>query len=133
MIEHLLAEQISQWIVGDRPLELQEHVAECAECRGELAQLENALSQFRTAMREPSGFAPPPAWRQARQWPAPWFSWPRLVLTATALLVVAAVPVTWRVRIHEQALRQQAASRIRNCWKAWTPKSRRPFPSQCSR
>jgi hypothetical protein len=30
-------------------------------------------------------------------------------LTGAALLVLAAVPVTWRVRIHEQALRAQAA------------------------
>lgn len=109
MIEHLSAEQISQWIVGERPLDLREHMAECAECRAELTQLENALSQFRTAMREQTSFAAPPPWRQAESRPAPWFSWPRLVLTTTALLVVVAVPVTWRVRVHEQALRQQAA------------------------
>jgi predicted anti-sigma-YlaC factor YlaD len=108
MIEHLSADQISQWIVGDRPLELQEHVAECAECRAELGQLESALAQFRTAMREPAGFVPPPAWRQPEPRPALWFSWPRLVLTATALLVLVAVPVTWRVRNHERA-REQAA------------------------
>jgi anti-sigma factor RsiW len=109
MIEHLSAEQISQWIIGDRPLELQAHVAECAECRAELGQLESALSQFRTAMREPASYEPPPAWRQPEPRPAPWFSWPRLALTATALLVLGAVPVTWRVRTHEQALRAQAA------------------------
>ena len=109
MIEHLSAEQISQWIIGDRPLELQEHVAECVACRAELGQLENAISQFRTAMREAASYEPPPAWRQPEPRPAPWFSWPRLVLTATALLVLAAVPVTWRMRVHEQALRAQAA------------------------
>jgi len=109
MIEHLSAEQISQWMIGGRPLELQAHVVECAECRAELGQLENALSQFRTAMREPANFVPPPAWRQPEPRGAPWFSWPRLVLTATAMLVLAAVPVTLRVRTHEQALRQQAA------------------------
>lgn len=109
MIEHLSAEQISQWIIGDRPLELREHMAQCAECRAELGQLENAIAQFRTAMREPASYVPPPAWRQPEPQPAPWFSWPRLVLTATALLVLAAVPVTWRVRVHEQALRAQAA------------------------
>jgi len=107
MIEHLSAEQISQWIIGDRPLELQEHVAECAECRAELGQLGNALAQFRTALREPASFGPPPAWRQPEPRTAPWFSRPRLVLTA-ALLVLVAVPVTWRVRNHEQA-REQAA------------------------
>ena len=109
MIEHLSAEQISQWMIGQRPLELQEHVAGCAQCRAELGQLESALSQFRTAMREPANLVPPPAWGQPEPRPAPWFSWPRLVLTATALLVLAAVPVTWRVRTHQQALREQAA------------------------
>jgi anti-sigma factor RsiW len=109
MIEHLSAEQVSQCMIGQRPLELQQHVAGCAQCRAELAQLESALSQFRSAMREPANLAPPPAWRQPEPRPAPWFSWPRPVLTATALLVLAAVPVTWRARSHEQALREQAA------------------------
>jgi anti-sigma factor RsiW len=109
MIEHLSAEQISQWMVGGRPLELEQHVAECAECRAELGQLESALAQFRTAMREPANFVPPPAWRQPEPRPAAWFSWPRLVLTATALLVLVAVPVSWRLRNREQTLRAQAA------------------------
>jgi anti-sigma factor RsiW len=109
MIEHLSAEQISQWIIGDRPLERQAHVAECAACRAELGQLENAIAQFRTAMREPASYEPPPAWRQPQPRPAPWFSRPRLALTAAALLVLGALPVTWRVRTHEQALREQAA------------------------
>jgi len=114
MIEHLSAEQISQWIVGDRPWELQEHVAGCAECRAELTRMENALSQFRTAMREPASFVPAPSWRQPEPRPATWFSWRRMALTATALLVLAAVPVTWRVRVHEQALREQADQSARS-------------------
>jgi len=109
MIEHLSAEQISQWIIGDRPLGLRQHVAECAECRAELGQLESALAQFRTAMREPASSVPPPAWHHPEPRSAPWFSWPRLVLIATALLVLVAVPVTWKARNHEQALRAKAA------------------------
>jgi hypothetical protein len=114
MIEHLSAEQISQWIVGDRPREMQKHVAGCAECRAELTHMENALSQFRTAMREQASVVPAPAWRQPEPRPAAWFSWTRMVLTATALLVLAAVPVTWRVHVHEQALREQADQSARS-------------------
>lgn len=107
MIEHLSAEQISQWMIGERTPELEQHVAECADCRDELEQMEDALSQFRTAMRDPANSLPAPRWREpaahaARSW------WPRLVL-ASVLLVAAALPVFWKVRSHEQAQREQAA------------------------
>ncbi|HUB83270.1 MAG TPA: hypothetical protein VMB03_30925 [Bryobacteraceae bacterium] len=107
MIEHLSAEQISQWVIGERTAQLEEHVEECAACRGELAQIESTISQFRTAMRDPANLAPAPEWRI----PAPfasWFTWPRVVLTATALAALLAMPISWRVRTHEQALREQA-------------------------
>jgi len=108
MIEHLSAEQVSQWMIGERTPQLEQHVEECAACRGELAQLESALSQFRTAMRDPAHLAPPPEWRE----PAPSaarLTWPRLVLAAMALAVLLAAPVSWRVRAHERALREEAA------------------------
>jgi hypothetical protein len=101
MIEHLSAEQISQWMIGDRTPQLELHVAECAECRGELEQLETALGQFRTAMREPASAAPRPAWRAPEI--APWFSWPRLVLAGAALLLLVAVPLSWRAHAREQS------------------------------
>jgi predicted anti-sigma-YlaC factor YlaD len=110
MIEHLSAEQISQWMTGERTPQLEEHVAECAACRGELAQMESALSQFRTAMRDPANSIPPPDWRE----PAPsarWYSWsPRLVLVAAALVVLVAAPISWRVHVNQQASRAQAAA-----------------------
>ena len=83
MIQHLSAEQISQWMMGERTPQLERHVAECDECRAELGQLETALAQFRGAVREWSGSATPPAWRQpaAR---GPWFSRQRLVMAAAA-------------------------------------------------
>jgi predicted anti-sigma-YlaC factor YlaD len=108
MIDHLSAEQISQWMVGERTPQLEQHIEECTACRGELAQLESTISQFRMAMRDPANLAPRPEWRE----PAPsasWFTWPRMVLTATALAALLAVPVSWRVRAHEQALREEAA------------------------
>jgi hypothetical protein len=106
MIQHLSAEQISQWVIGDRSPQLERHVAECDECRAELAQLETTLAQFRGAVRAWSGAVTPPAWRlpAAR---APWFSWTRLSLAAAALCVLLATPVYWNVRARARA--EQAA------------------------
>jgi len=101
MIEHLSAEQISQWMVGDRTSQLEHHVAVCEECRAELEKLETALSQFRTAMREPAAAVPPPVWHAPQS--ATWFSWPRLVVATVALLVLVALPFAWRVHAREQA------------------------------
>lgn len=106
MIEHLSAEQISQWMVGERTPQLERHVAECAACRSELGQMENTLSQFRSAMRESAASMAVPEWRE----PAPqasWFAWPRVVLTAAVLVLLVAVPISWRVRVREQAAREQ--------------------------
>lgn len=106
MIQHLSAEQISQWMIGERSPQLERHVAQCDECRAELAQLETTLRQFRGAVREWSGSATPPAWRQ----PAPrhsWFSWPRLALAAATLCILLALPVYWTIRGRERA--EQAA------------------------
>jgi hypothetical protein len=102
MIEHLSAEQISQWMIGERTPQLQRHVAVCEECRAELEQLQTALSQFRTAMRAPASSILPPAWRE----PAPrsgWLSWPRMVLATAAVVVLVALPITWRTRERERA------------------------------
>jgi anti-sigma factor RsiW len=102
MIEHLSAEQISQWMIGERTPQLERHVAECRECRAELGQLETALVQFRSAVREAGNSGSQPAWREPAS-RSPWFSWPRLVLAAAALLILVALPIAWRVRVQERA------------------------------
>jgi hypothetical protein len=106
MIEHLSAEQISQWMMGERTPQLLQHVTGCARCGAELQQLETALTQFRTAMREPP-YSPaypivPPAWREPDS-SSPWYSWPRLVLAIAALFILVALPLSWRARVREQA------------------------------
>jgi anti-sigma factor RsiW len=108
MIQHLSAEQISQWMVGDRTPQLERHVAECGECRSELEQLESTLVQFRGALGEWSGSAAPPAWRQPVS-RSLWLSWPRLILAAAALLVLVALPVSWRARVRERAAETERA------------------------
>ena len=108
MIEHLSAEQISQWMVGERTLELQRHLGECPACRRELEQLESALSHFRTAMRDPANAAIPD-WK-APEPSASWYSGPRLVLAMAALLVLVLAPLSWQARQrHEAAQSAQAA------------------------
>ena len=102
MIEHLSAEQISQWMMGERNPQLVLHVKECDECRSELEQLESALVQFRGAVRELSSPAAPPAWQQPAS-RGSWFSWPRLVLSAATLLFLIALPVYWAGRTRERA------------------------------
>jgi anti-sigma factor RsiW len=102
MIQHLTAEQISQWLMGYRTALIEQHLALCPECRAELSQMESTLTQFRGAMRDWSGTAVPPAWQRpaAR---SPWFSWPRLVWAAAALCFLVAVPVYWSVHARRQA------------------------------
>ena len=109
MIEHLSTEQISQWMIGERSPQLERHVAECDDCRAELAQLESTLVQFRGAVREWSGSPAPPAWRQPASGGS-WFSWPRAAVAAATLSVLLAVPVYWNVRARDRA-EQAAAAR----------------------
>jgi hypothetical protein len=110
MIEHLSGEQISQWMLGERGPRLERHVAECDECRAQLAGLETTLLQFRGAVREMSSSAPPPAWRQPAS--GPWFSWPRLAFAAVTLLLLAVLPVYWSARVKRQAAESARADAL---------------------
>lgn len=98
---HLSPEEISQWMMGERTMELERHLAECHACRAELEQLEAALVQFRASVRESSAVIPP-VWREPDN-RAAWLSWPRLVLAAAALLILVALPISWRSRAQERA------------------------------
>ena len=80
---HLSAEQIGQWISGERPAEAELHIAGCRECRARVAGFEDAVAQFRNAVT--SVPAPPPAWRARRT-----VTWPHLLaVAAIALLLLA--------------------------------------------
>jgi len=108
MIEHLSAEEISQWMIGDRTPRLEVHVAECTACREELAELESTLSQFRGAVREWGADEPAPAWREPAA-PGAWFSWPRLACATALVLLMTAAPVYWTARARERAAAEARA------------------------
>ena len=110
MIEHLTAEQISQWMIGERGMQLEQHVAACAECRTELEQLESALVHFRGAVKEFGGTAVPSVWQPVER-RASWFSWPRMVAAAAALMVLVAGPYIGQARERARAAAAADAAR----------------------
>jgi anti-sigma factor RsiW len=52
MTRHLSSVEISEWVAGARSRRSEDHLHECAECRGELARLQETLSDFRASVRE---------------------------------------------------------------------------------
>ena len=97
MSQHLSSREVSQWMIGERTPQQEQHVRQCSECGAELARMEAALgavSRFGAALerrakpREPPAMGSIlPARRGPRIHPMRW------VLVAAALLVLAAVPI----------------------------------------
>ncbi len=94
MSRHLTSEETSRWIIGERTPEAQRHVAECAQCRGEVDHVENAFRQFRDSAQGWSEH-----WyaaRNIRRTGAVWF-WRRLAVSGLLLsLTLAAALVVMR-------------------------------------
>lgn len=88
MNTHLSPEEISNWFLGDCDSERASHVRECAACGREVAALEAALGDFRSAVG--NWDAPTPALKVAdRKIPRA----ARWALAAAAAAVLAAAPV----------------------------------------
>ena len=96
MSRHLSSREVSQWMIGERTPQQEQHVRQCPECGAEVARMEAALALFRGSVRHWSdgqSRAEPPAVgsilraRGSRALPMRW------ALAAVALLVLAAVPV----------------------------------------
>jgi hypothetical protein len=51
MTRHLSSSEISEWVAGARSRRSEDHLHECAECRGELSRLQETLSDFRACVR----------------------------------------------------------------------------------
>ncbi|MDQ2899478.1 MAG: hypothetical protein M3Y07_06710 [Acidobacteriota bacterium] len=108
MNRHLSSEQVSEWLLGERQPEIENHFHDCAECRAEVAQLGNALAEFRGAVRESSaGFQ-----IANRKRGAAWMSaasvkslWAAAAFTAVLAIVgVSALPHAPRAGVPENAI-----------------------------
>ena len=52
MSSHLSKEQMSEWMLGHRSCQAEEHVRICAACRNELTRFETTLTHFRDSVRQ---------------------------------------------------------------------------------
>ncbi len=102
-MKHLSAEEIAQWVAGERPAEAQSHVSSCAPCRAQVAEFEDVLTQFRGSVKSvPIAPATLPAQRTA--------IWPRLLAVGAAAALLVLVPVYRDRQARERAaLAQQDA------------------------
>ena len=97
MSQHLSSPEVSQWMIGERTPQQEQHVRQCSQCGAELARLEASLALFRGSVRhwsEVQRGAEPPA--VVSMVPARRGSWAqplRWALVAATLLVLAAAPV----------------------------------------
>ena len=51
MNEHLSSKQISKWIAGEQPADIERHLQECAECSMELTRLHSGFAAFAQSVR----------------------------------------------------------------------------------
>ena len=112
MSQHLSSPEVSQWMIGERTPQQEQHVRQCPECGAELARMEAALGLFRGSVRHwsdrqvrvPRPLTPTRGSRGYPAGPRPL----RWALVAAALLVLAAVPIYRNVQD-----RQRQAERAR--------------------
>ena len=51
MNQHLSSREISQWMMGERTPQQEQHVRQCPECGAEVTRMEAALALFRGSVR----------------------------------------------------------------------------------
>lgn len=88
---HLSSVEISEWAAGMRSPAAEAHMHECAECRRAIARFQEALSDFRAAVRE-WGRGPAPLLPDQLRRPhaVPPLRW---ALIAAVLVLSAVIPV----------------------------------------
>ena len=52
MTQHWTDEQMSAWVLGERNVEMAEHLAACEECRRELADVQGSLASYRSDVQQ---------------------------------------------------------------------------------
>jgi hypothetical protein len=95
MNRHLSSENFSEWMVGERTPEHEQHLRECAECAAELDRIQTPIALLRGAVREWStnenrGTVPIADRRRIGG------LWLRLGATAAALAVLVAIGIEGR-------------------------------------
>ena len=107
MNAHLAEEDILQWVAGERPSGLGEHLRSCPDCASRLARFEGALGDFREAVHASSATHAPAlsAMLTRRRRPALMLRW--TAIAAALLLGISAIPVYRYQR--EEARRAESA------------------------
>ena len=104
MTWHLSPVEMSKWMAGERSRQNEDHLHECAECRGELSRLQETLSDFRASVRDwiyrESAVAPLPVWRASRAHVPARVRW---ALIAAATVVLLMIPI-YRANRHQARL-----------------------------
>jgi hypothetical protein len=90
MKRHLTEDEIGAFVAGDSASGTMDHLAECAECRRQTAELQGILLAFRESATK-WATAQQPAIRvpEAPQW---WQPRPRWALAVVALALLTAIP-----------------------------------------
>lgn len=107
MNTHFAENDILQWVAGERPSGLGEHLRSCPDCASRIARVDGALADFREAVHGSSA-TPAPALSAIltrRHRPVPMLRW---ATAAAALLGILAIPVYRYQR--EEARRAELAS-----------------------
>jgi hypothetical protein len=104
MSGHLSPQEISEWAAGTRTMERENHLHQCAECRGELTRLQGVLLEFRDSLRDWSvsqhGAAPRPTWLTETPRAVHRLRW---ALVAVTMILLAAIPI-YRSRVQRHVV-----------------------------
>lgn len=99
MSRHLSERQMSEWVLGERSPDAEQHVGECAHCRKAVSGAAQALAAFRQSARQWSeselGAAAANAWKTERARPWITFRSLRWACMAAMVSVLAGVSVVW--------------------------------------
>ena len=103
MSQHLNAQQINEWLIGERSPEQRQHVGQCQQCTAAIAKLEAPLKMFRQAVQD--GAVPQLAWQPVASRASIWSLGLRWTTAGALALLLAGVPV-YRNRVQQTKLRE---------------------------
>lgn len=95
---HLSAQDISEWMIGNRPGSVEEHLGTCPECAAEVTRMSESIAMFGSAVREWSEQQARnieirmPARAPRHFWNTGMFRW-QVATASMAALLLAAIPV----------------------------------------